>query len=188
MRERIFTLSNQLTLLRLALVPVFVMAVLEGWYGWALTVLVAAGLSDFFDGLAARWLKQRTRLGGYLDPIADKLLLSTSFVVLAIKGDVPWALTILVLGRDVLIIAVVGVITLAAGLQPFRPSFWGKACTTAQIITVFAVVLWQVAPAVWLDWIKDALLWTTAALTVLSGLHYAYRTGKALPETTAKKE
>ena len=186
MREQIFTLSNQLTLLRLALVPLFVLTVLDGRYGWALGLLVAAGLSDFFDGLAARWLKQRTRLGGYLDPIADKLLLSTSFVVLAVKDDVPWALTILVLGRDVLIIAIVGVITLTAGLQPFRPSLWGKACTTAQIVTVFAVVLWQVAPKAWLEWTKDGLLWTTAALTVISGLHYAYRTGKALPEITPK--
>ena len=181
MRAQIFTLANQFTILRLALVPFFVLAVLDGRYGWALALLVIAGLSDFLDGLLARWLKQRTPLGSYLDPIADKLLLSTSFVVLAVAQNVPWTLTILVLSRDLLIVAVALVIIIGAGFRPFPPSFLGKACTTAQIVAVFVVVLEEVAPRDWLALLKVVLLWTTAALTVLSGFHYAYRTGKMLP-------
>ncbi len=181
MRAQIFTLANQFTILRLALVPFFVLAVLDGRYGWALALLVIAGLSDFLDGLLARWLKQRTPLGSYLDPIADKLLLSTSFVVLAVAHNVPWTLTILVLSRDLLIVAVALVIIIGAGFRPFPPSFLGKACTTAQIVAVFIVVLEEVAPRDWLALLKEVLLWTTAALTVLSGFHYAYRTGKMLP-------
>ena len=186
MRAQIFTLANQFTLLRLALVPFFVLTVLDGRYGWALALLVAAGLSDFLDGLLARWLKQRTSLGSYLDPIADKLLLSTSFVVLAVAGNVPWTLTILVLSRDILIVAVALVIIIGAGFRPFPPSFLGKACTTAQIITVFVVVLEEVVPRGWLAASKEVSLWTTAALTVFSGLHYAYRTGKMLPDLGSK--
>ncbi|HSC76975.1 MAG TPA: CDP-alcohol phosphatidyltransferase family protein [Candidatus Acidoferrales bacterium] len=181
MRAQIFTLANQFTILRLALVPFFVLAVLDGRYGWALALLVIAGLSDFLDGLLARWLKQRTPLGSYLDPIADKLLLSTSFVVLAVAHNVPWTLTILVLSRDVLMIAVALVIIIGAGFRPFPPSFLGKACTTAQIVAVFVVVLEEVAPRDWLALLKEVMLWTTAALTILSGFHYAYRTGKMLP-------
>ena len=181
MRAQIFTLANQFTLLRLALVPFFVLAVLDGRYGWALALLVAAGLSDFLDGLLARWLKQRTPLGSYLDPIADKLLLSTSFVVLAVAHNVPWTLTILVLSRDILIVAVAAVVIIGAGFRPFPPSVLGKACTTAQIVAVFVVVLEEVAPSDWLLVFKEATLWITAALTVLSGLHYAYRTGRMLP-------
>ncbi len=186
MRAQIFTLANQFTILRLALVPFFVLAVLDGRYGWALGLLVAAGLSDFLDGLLARWLKQRTPLGSYLDPIADKLLLSTSFVVLAVAHNVPWALTILVLSRDLLIVAVALVIIIGAGFRPFPPSFLGKACTTAQIVAVFVVVLEEVAPSGWLAALKELTLWTTAALTVLSGFHYAYRTGKMLPGIHSK--
>ncbi len=186
MRAQIFTIANQFTLLRLALVPFFVLAVLDGRYGWALALLVAAGLSDFLDGLLARWLKQRTPLGSYLDPIADKLLLSTSFVVLAVAHNVSWTLTILVLSRDVLMMAVALVIIIGAGFRPFPPSFLGKACTTVQIVTVFIVVLEEVVPRDWLAMSKDVAVWTTVALTIFSGLHYAYRTGKLLPYPGSK--
>ena len=182
MTSQFFTLANQLTLLRLALIPFFAVAVLGGHYDWALALLLAAGVSDALDGILARSLKQRTALGAYLDPIADKLLLSTGFVVLAIRGDLPWTLAILVLGRDVVIVAIALVIVLAAGLRPFTPSLYGKACTLAQVLAVIAVVAVEVLPGAALVWAKDLLLWLTAALTVLSGIHYALRTGKVLYE------
>jgi cardiolipin synthase len=112
--KKLFTFANQLTFLRLGLIPFFVLAVLGRHFGWALGLLLAAAVSDFFDGLLARWLKQRSALGATLDPIADKLLLSTSFVVLAISGAIPWWITILVLSRDVLIFGVAMAMTIGA--------------------------------------------------------------------------
>lgn len=186
MSRQIFTLANQLTLLRLALIPFFVLALRGGQYGWALGLLLVAGVSDLLDGLLARWLKQRTSLGAYLDPIADKLLFSTAFVVLAIKGEVPWALSILVLGRDVLILAIALVIIIGAGFRPFAPSVYGKACTATQAVTLFVVVVFALEPHPALLTAKQVLLWLTGALTVLSGMHYAYRTGTVLPEIPPK--
>ncbi len=179
MKSQLFTWANQFTLLRLGLIPFFAVAVLEGRYAWALTLLVVAGASDALDGLLARWLKQRTALGAYLDPITDKLLLSTAFVVLAVRGDIPWTLSVLVLGRDVLMVVVAGVIVVAAGFRPFPPSIYGKGCTAVQMLTVLAVVLGRVWPPAEVLW--RVLLWLTAALTVLTGVHYAYQTGKVLP-------
>jgi cardiolipin synthase len=180
--KKFFTLANQLTFLRLGLIPFFVLAVLEERFGWALGLLLAAAVSDFFDGLLARWLKQRTALGATLDPIADKLLLSTSFVVLAVGGAIPWWITILVLSRDILILGVALSITIGIGFRRFSPTFYGKLCTGVQVVTVFAVVLVEVVPDERLAWVKLALLWLTVGFTVFSGVHYAYRTSKMMPE------
>lgn len=182
MKRQIFTLANQLTLFRLALIPFFALTILNRQYRWGLGLLLAAGLSDLLDGMLARRLEQRTPLGAYLDPIADKLLLSTSFIVLAVEGDVPWALTILVLGRDVLIVTIAVVIIVGAGFRPFPPSVYGKVTTTVQVLTVFAAVLAELGPPAPLLSAKDGLVWLTAGLTVVSGLHYAWRTGKMLPD------
>lgn len=181
MKQPIFTFANQLTLLRLLLIPFFALAILGGNYGWGLALLVAAGLTDVLDGLLARRLEQRTPLGAALDPIADKLLLSTAFIVLAVSGVVPWWLSILVLSRDFLILAVALAIIIGAGFRPFPPSLYGKACTTVQILTVFVVLLVAVVPAAGLLGIRQFLLWLTAALTVVSGTHYAYRISKLVP-------
>lgn len=181
MKQPIFTLANQLTLLRLLLIPFFALAILGGNYGWGLGLLVAAGLTDFLDGLLARRLEQRTPLGATLDPIADKLLLSTAFIVLAVGGAVPWWLSILVLSRDFLILAVALAIIVGAGFRSFRPSLYGKACTTVQILTVLVVVLVELLPAAGLAGVKQFLLWLTAALTLVSGVHYAYWTSKQVP-------
>lgn len=186
MKQPVFTLANQLTLLRLLLIPFFALAILGGQYGWGLVLLVAAGMSDFLDGLLARRLQQRTPLGATLDPIADKLLLSTSFVVLAVSGAVPWWLSILVLSRDVLIVAIGLAIIIGAGFRPFSPSVYGKACTAVQMLTVFVVVLVEVAPGAWLLWVKNLLLWLTATLTLLSGVLYAHRTSKLMPASPPK--
>ena len=114
MKSRIFTVPNQLTFLRLGFLPLFIILIFYRHYSWALAVLLVSGLTDTFDGVLARSLNQRTALGAYLDPIADKLLLSSSFVVLALEGQVRWWLTILVLGRDVLILTTATVILLTA--------------------------------------------------------------------------
>ena len=177
--SQLFTYANQLTLVRLGLIPFYVLAILQGRYTVALVLLVVAALSDGLDGLLARWLKQRTELGAVLDPIADKLLLSTSFVVLAVSGDMPWWVSILVLGRDVLIVIVASVVVIGTGFRVFPPSMLGKLCTGAQIVTVFWVVLSRVWPAAAV--LNLPLLWLTAGLTVVSGFHYAMRTGRDLP-------
>jgi cardiolipin synthase len=184
--KKLFTFANQLTFLRLGLIPFFVLAVLGRHFGWALGLLLAAAVSDFFDGLLARWLKQRSALGATLDPIADKLLLSTSFVVLAISGAIPWWITILVLSRDVLIFGVAMAMTIGAGFRRFSPTLYGKLCTGVQMVTVFAAVLVEVVPDERLAWVKLALLGLTVGLTVFSGFHYAYRTGKLISEAPPK--
>ncbi len=129
MKARIWTVPNQITFLRLGFLPVFLMLIAYDRYRWALLVLVVSGLSDGFDGLLARSLNQRSALGAYLDPIADKLLLSSSFVLLAFKKQLAWWLTILVLSRDVLILIVAVVILLVSGYRPFPPSIYGKLTT-----------------------------------------------------------
>src|ERR1700732_2740986 len=141
MKGRIWTLPNQITFLRLGFLPLFLILMSYERYRWALLVLVVAGLSDGIDGLLARRLNQRSALGAYLDPIADKLLLSSSFLILAFKKQLAWWLTIIVLSRDVLILIVAVVILLVSGYRPFPPSIYGKLATALQILLVFMVVL-----------------------------------------------
>src|SRR5215813_13931918 len=99
--SQILTAPNQLTLARLAFLPFVIIKIVDGHYGWALVLFVLAGLSDGLDGLLARRLHQQTLLGQYLDPIADKLLLSTTFLVLSIAHKIPWKFTVLVFSRDI---------------------------------------------------------------------------------------
>jgi len=165
---------NLLTLLRLVIIPFIVINVVGGNYGWALGLFVLAGVSDFFDGMLARALKQRTELGQYLDPIADKMLLSTLFLVLSIMRDIPWKYTVLVFSRDITILVVAGVLYITNSLRDFRPSIFGKLNTTAQIAAVFFVMLHQVAPAPWVALARRIGLYATFAFTLISGLHYIW--------------
>src|SRR2546425_4048587 len=121
MRGRIWTVPNQITLLRLGFLPFFLILISYEHYRWALLVLILAALSDACDGLIARKFNQRSSLGAFLDPIADKLLLSSSFIILAMEKKLAWWLTILVLSRDVLILIVAVVIILISGNRPFPP-------------------------------------------------------------------
>src|SRR5208337_1696696 len=141
MNSRILTVPNQLTFLRLAFLPFFIMAIHYERYNWALVILIVAGFSDALDGLLARGLNQKTPLGAYLDPIADKLLLSSSYFVLALKGKIAWWLTILVLGRDVLILVACAVILITVGYRPFPPSIWGKANTFFELSLLVLVLV-----------------------------------------------
>jgi len=171
---------NLLTLLRLVIIPFIVISVVGGNYRWALGLLVLAGVSDFFDGMLARALKQRTELGEYLDPIADKMLLSTLFLVLSIMHQIPWKYTVLVFSRDVTILIVAGVLYITNTLRDFRPSIFGKLNTTAQIAAVFFVMLHQVVSAEWVGLARRIGLYATLALTILSALHYIVLVGQRL--------
>ena len=144
--SEIFTAPNQLTLLRMIFVPFIVIHLVEGRYLWALVVFVIAGFSDGLDGLLARTLHQQTLLGQYLDPIADKLLLSTIFLVLSILRKIPWKFTVVVFSRDISILAASAVLFAIAGLRNFRPSIFGKANTFSQIAAVFFVLLFEIRP------------------------------------------
>lgn len=171
--QRFFTVPNQLTFLRMAFLPLFLALVFYGEYRWSLVVLVIAGCSDGLDGLLARRLNQRTALGAYLDPIADKLLLSSSFLVLALKGKIRWWLTILVLGRDVTMLATAVVIILVVGYRPFPPTIYGKITTTVQILLVFEVLTRASFPDMGLAPLQSALKYIVAGFTVFSGFHYS---------------
>src|ERR1700745_1276101 len=170
MKGRIWTVPNQITFLRLGFLPFFLILMSYEKYKWALLILVIAGFSDGLDGLSARSFNQRSSLGAYLDPIADKLLLSSSFIVLAFKHQLAWWLTILVLSRDVLILIVAAVIILAAGYRPFPPSIYGKFTTFFQIILVFAVVLGAAYPALHLSLLIRLLAYILSSLCVFTGV------------------
>jgi cardiolipin synthase len=180
MQGRIWTVPNQITFLRLGFLPVFLILIAYDAYGWALVVLVVAGLSDGIDGLLARKLNQKSSIGAYLDPIADKLLLSSSFVILAFKHQVAWWLTILVLSRDVLLLTVAAVIILISGYRPFPPSILGKLTTAVQILLVFTLVLAAAFPALHFGVWTRALIYTVTALTAASGFHYSFSMARRL--------
>jgi len=171
---------NLLTLLRLSFIPFVVSSVLDGRYGIALTLFVLAGISDGLDGLLARALGQRTKLGEYLDPIADKLLISTLFLVLSVMHRVPWRVTAVVFGRDIIILVVCALVYMTTPLRDFSPTLYGKANTVAQIVTLGATLLAEVQPLSWVMDVKKAGLWTVFGLTIFSALHYVYLLGVRL--------
>ena len=186
MKGRIWTVPNQITLLRLGFIPVFLILISYEEYKWALLVLVVAGLSDGIDGLLARKLNQRSALGAYLDPIADKLLLSSSFVILAFEKQVAWWLTIIVLSRDILILVVAVVIILISGYRPFPPSIFGKLTTFFQIILVFTTVLGAAYPNALVVGINRPLIYVVAALSVFSAFHYSVTIARGLSSAAAE--
>ena len=168
------TAPNLLTLLRICLAPFLVAAILDDHYAISFGLFLAAGLTDALDGTVARLLKQRTVLGEYLDPVADKLLLSTLFLVLMHKGLIPARVTALVFGRDVGILVVAAILYAAVGKREFKPSLFGKANTLAQVAAVAVVLLHQLTAAPWVVVCRTVALDSTMALTVASGLHYAW--------------
>ncbi len=183
MASRIFTVPNQITFLRLGFIPFFIIMVLYKHDSWALGILIVAGLTDGMDGLLARSLNQKSALGAYLDPIADKLLLSSSFVALAFEGLIRWWLTILVLGRDLLILTTAAVILLVAGYRTFPPSIFGKITTMVQILLVFTVLAAEVFPGPFLTWTRQGLVYLVAGFTVFSGFHYSVVVARRLHQT-----
>lgn len=176
---------NLLTFLRICIAPFLVVAILQGQYALGFALFVAAGLTDGLDGALARILKQRSTLGQYLDPVADKLLLSTLFLVLTYKQLIPAAVTVLVFGRDVGILLVSAILYAAAGRREFSPSIFGKANTVAQIAAVAAVLLHQLTTVKWVALFRMGALDATIFLTVASGLHYAWSASHRTSSATA---
>jgi cardiolipin synthase len=176
-----WTLPNFITLIRLAALPFFLIAIAEGRFGIALSIFVAAGISDGIDGFLARRFDMRSALGAYLDPIADKLLLMSSYVFLAVPAypgriKVPIWLVVMVISRDFLLMLVGLLLILASGRKRFPPSWVGKVTTVTQILTVLFVLcanLWA-----WPDAVVYIAFGATAAITVVSGLDYVYRVAR----------
>jgi cardiolipin synthase len=172
--RQILTAPNQLTLLRMIFLPFIVINLVKHDFKWALALFVLAGLSDGLDGLLARTLHQQTVLGQYLDPIADKLLMSTMFLVLSIERLIPWKYTVVVFSRDVSILLISGVLFMIAGLRDFRPSIFGKANTFAQVAAVFFVLLLLIEPVRWVWIARTIFLKATFIFTIVSAVHYAF--------------
>ncbi len=171
--RQLWNIANQLTLFRLLVIPVILIAMLYGHHALALALFVLAAVTDGVDGLVARRLNQQTAIGAYLDPIADKLLLSSSFFLLALIHSVPWWVTILVLSRDVIILATTITVALFTQHRRFPPSALGKINTAIQVATVFAVVLRNAYTNGFTQPIAEALVCITGVSTVVSGVHYA---------------
>lgn len=180
MKDRFWTAPNQITLLRLVFVPFVIMNVMDRQYGWALGLFVAAGVSDALDGLLARALHQKTTVGQYLDPIADKLLLSSLFLVLSFTHQIPWRYTVLVFSRDLSILVIAAALYATTNIRDFSPSIYGKMNTVAQVATIFFVLLANVYGTDQVLFLKKLSLYSTFALTTVSGFHYILLTGKRL--------
>ena len=188
MASNIITIPNLLTFLRMALIPVFASLLYYGQSGWALMVFVIAGVSDGVDGFVARRFNQESALGTIIDPIADKLLMTTAFVILTLPNvlpptrhlPVPFWVTAFVLGRDVLIIGVAGAINVMTGFRGFKPSRLGKISTVAQIA---AVTLIMAAAVTGYTFFLPTIYATVVFLAFASGIHYIFFVAKLMGET-----
>ncbi len=170
------TLANILTLLRMLLIPFVAMGILYNRYGLALIIFLISGITDLLDGFIARKFKQKTKLGAMLDPMADKLLLSASFLLLTFPKNltvaIPLWLAIMVFSRDIFIVVSAVAVALTTGFTKFEPSIYGKGSTFVQIICVLTVLVMN-----FLRWTPDGIQWLfylTFGLTLFSGIHYIY--------------
>ena len=190
----VITIPNLLTFLRMALIPVFASMLYYGHPVIALVIFVVAGLSDGVDGFLARKFQQESELGTIIDPIADKLLMTTAFVMLTIPGlldpgrhlPVPFWVTAAVIGRDILIIAVAMSITVMTGFRSFKPSWLGKASTFVQVAAVILILVAAVFPQ-----FNGIYLPTTYTIVtffaVMSGIHYVFFVARLMREDEARK-
>ena len=179
------TPANQLTLLRMLLIPALVILVVYGHLGWALVVFATAGITDGLDGLIARRSGQRTRLGAWLDPMADKLLLVTTFVVLTLPGlglanRLPIWLTVLIISRDVVIVLTVAIVNLAIGPRTFRPSIFGKIATATYIVTAVMAMLFNYLR--YHSVVVDVFVYASLAITLVSSFHYISHAARIIDE------
>ena len=178
--KQVFYAPNQLTLLRLVFIPFVILSIFLEEYGTAFGLVLVAGISDGLDGLLARRLRQQTTLGAYLDPIADKFLLISSFIALGLAGHIPHWLVILVFSRDAIILVTALVMVLTTSMRSFIPSLYGKINTAAQVATVLLTLLRLLYPSEALQWLAQAAVYVTATFTVVSGLHYAFATAERI--------
>jgi len=177
-RSAVLTTANQLTILRIVFVPVFIILLVYDEVGWALGTFVAAGITDVLDGVIARRFRQRTSIGAVLDPLADKLLMTASILILSLPQmefhtTIPRWLMIVIIFRDVFILLVSLIVVLMVGWRVFTPSPYGKASTFMQVLTVLTVL--------YVNWKHVAvpelhvLFYMTGLMTAFSGVHYLVR-------------
>ena len=177
-RSAVLTTANQLTILRIVFVPVFIILLAYHEVGWALGTFVAAGITDVLDGIIARRFGQKTSIGAVLDPLADKLLMTSSILILSLPqmefmNIIPRWLMILIIFRDVFILLVSLIVVLMVGWRVFTPTPYGKASTVMQVLSVLAVL--------YSNWRHSAvselqiMFYMTGIMTAFSGLHYLVR-------------
>jgi cardiolipin synthase len=183
------TIANILTMFRLVMIPLIITLILSNHPIWAFVVFVLAGVTDALDGLLARWMKQSSRLGAFLDPTADKLLMTACFIILSIPdhpkslpdyeaaNHIPIYLTIVTISRDVFIVMIALLIHLTSGLGSFPPTVLGKLTTATQLITVGTVLLLNALNNP-MPVLIQGLVWLTLAMTLSSGLHYIYHAAR----------
>lgn len=190
MSSRIVTLPNLLTMFRMVLIPFFVSLLFYQRFGWALFIFLLAGLTDALDGLFARRFNQKSQLGTILDPIADKLLLVTSFIVLSLPQispqpvprhfPVPFWVTAAVISRDIFIVVGAAAINIVTGFRGFRPSWLGKVNTVVQILSIVAILIAAHFPSV--NGYLPTVYTTVFALAVISGVHYVFFASRLVNE------
>ena len=172
------TTANQLTILRIVFVPVFIILLAYHELGWALGTFVVAGITDVLDGIIARRFGQKTSIGAVLDPLADKLLMTSSILILSLPqmefhNTIPRWLMIVIIFRDIFILLVSLIVVLMVGWRVFTPSPYGKASTVMQVLTVLVVLYtnWQnlIVPEL------NVLFYMTGLMTAFSGIHYLVR-------------
>ena len=193
MSSRIITLPNVLTIFRMALIPVFVSLLFYQKFLLALGIFVVAGVTDGLDGLLARKFQQQSPLGRILDPIADKMMLVTSFIVLSMRGvypipipkhlPIPFWVTITVISRDVFILVGAAAINMVTGFRAFQPSLPGKISTVIQIVAV-AIVMLAAQTRVGTGYYLPSVYASVFALTLFSGIHYIFFVSRLLTKTT----
>ncbi len=193
MASNIITVPNLLTFLRMALIPVFASLLFYGYSGWSLIVFIIAGVSDGVDGFIARRFDQESELGTIIDPIADKLLMTTAFIILTLPDivppvkylPVPFWVTAAVIGRDVLIITVAAAINIITGFTDFKPSWLGKLSTTVQVLAVGLILLAAVFPSTGGFYLPTVYI-IVVALAFLSGFHYVFFVASLMNEKEEK--
>jgi cardiolipin synthase len=197
MSSRVFTIPNVLTVIRMVLIPVFVIALYYQRFALALFVFLSAGITDGLDGMLARRFNQKSQLGTILDPIADKLLLVTSFVTLSMPSimtrsaipspygnlhlPVPFWVTTAVISRDVFIIVGAAAINIVTGFRHFSPSWLGKANTVVQIAAIVIILLATHVPLI-RGYLLPTVYITVFAFALLSGVHYIFHVSRLLGE------
>ncbi len=191
MSSRIVTVPNMLTIFRMVLIPIFVTLLFYQRFILALAVFVVAGVTDGLDGLLARRFDQRSQLGTVLDPIADKLMLVTAFIVLSMRSvfpqpvpshlPVPFWVTVAVISRDVFIVVGAAAINIMTGFRGFRPSWLGKLNTSVQIIGIAAIMFAASFPY-GTGYYLPTIYTTVFTLAIFSGAHYVFFASKLLNE------
>jgi cardiolipin synthase len=169
------SIPNFLSLVRIILVPITVISLIDGSFFTALAIFTLAGITDGLDGLLARVLNQKTILGAYLDPIADKALLTSCFVTLSVVGVIPGWLTVIVVSRDFIILLGITILFMISVPFEMRPTFVSKVTTAMQLITVFLVLIFKTMLVAEYHSYLFFIYWLTAGFTTISGFQYILR-------------